>query len=202
VTTTGSSQPSPSDSKAVDPASLRPIHVGPAETVYENAYQAVRRVPVRFADGARDLYVTDYGERAAVVVEHEGHILLIRQYRLLLDAVSWEIPGGRVDPGERPDEAARRECFEETGVRCGALRPLVAFHPGLDTLHNPTSVFIGERESEGVRPPGHERTLAEWMPRERVIEMVRTSTIVDSLSLIALLAYFGLSLASPPPKGS
>ncbi|MGE3856332.1 MAG: NUDIX hydrolase [Dehalococcoidia bacterium] len=194
MTTTGSSRPSPDGPE--EPAgdgheALRPLHVDPAETVYENAHQVIRRVRAHFREGARDLYVTDYGERVGMVVERDGQILLTRQYRLLIDRVSWEIPGGRVDPGERLEEAAVRECFEETGVRCVALRPLITFQPGLDTLHNPTTVFTGEVEAEAERPAGHERTLVAWVPRERVLKMVRASMIVDSLSLVALLAYLG-----------
>ncbi len=45
--------------------------------------------------------------------ESDGRIVLIRQYRAPLDRVTWEFPAGRVDPGESPDDTARRECEEE-----------------------------------------------------------------------------------------
>ena len=58
-----------------------------------------------------------------------GHIVLIRQYRYDVNRWLWEVPAGSVDPGEEPDEAARRECHEEIGqvpetiVRLGAFLP-------------------------------------------------------------------------------
>jgi ADP-ribose pyrophosphatase len=62
-------------------------------------------------------------------VSEPGHIVLIRQYRHAVNQWLWEVPAGSVDPGESPEDAARRECHEEIGkvpatvVRLGALFP-------------------------------------------------------------------------------
>ena len=62
-------------------------------------------------------------------VPEPGHIVLIRQYRHAVNQWLWEVPAGSVDPGESPEDAARRECHEEIGkvpatvVRLGALFP-------------------------------------------------------------------------------
>jgi ADP-ribose diphosphatase len=45
--------------------------------------------------------------------EDDGRVVLIQQYRAPIDRITWEFPAGRVDPGETPEEAARRECEEE-----------------------------------------------------------------------------------------
>src|SRR5262245_30832373 len=52
-----------------------------------------------------------------VPITRDGHIVLVRQYRHGAERLTLEIPGGLIDPGEDPGEAALRECLEETGYR-------------------------------------------------------------------------------------
>jgi len=125
-------------------------------------------------------------------VDRGGETLLVRQYRLLIDRVSWEIPGGAVDEGERPDHAAVRECLEETGIRCLNPRPLVFYQVGLDTIYSPTHIFYST-DIANVPEPQQVHTQEvhgwEWIPLERCIEMIFTQQIVDSFSILSLLAY-------------
>ena len=53
-----------------------------------------------------------------------GKIPIVRQYRPALEAFSWELPAGLVDPGESPADACRRELLEETGLTARAIHPL------------------------------------------------------------------------------
>jgi ADP-ribose pyrophosphatase len=50
-----------------------------------------------------------------VPVEGDGRVVLIKQYRAPLDRLTWEFPAGSLDPGEKAEDAARRECEEEIG---------------------------------------------------------------------------------------
>jgi len=50
-----------------------------------------------------------------IPIEADGRVVIIRQYRAPLDRRTWEFPAGRVDDGESPEDAARRECEEEIG---------------------------------------------------------------------------------------
>lgn len=160
------------------------------ELVYENQYQYVHRVEATLGGRAREFFVTDYGPRSAVVVIRGSDVLLVRQHRLFLPDLSWEIPGGRFNAGETPEEAAVRECLEETGLRFTDLRPLLTFHPGLDSLYNPSYLFYATPASGAERP--FDRAEVErcaWTPLSRCIEMIAGGEIVDSISIIALLAY-------------
>lgn len=170
---------------------VRP-RIGPRNVVYENPYQQVYKVHLAFDKVAKEIFVTDYGDRVGLVVEGPGGILLARQYRHLIDRISWEIPGGKVDQGESLEEAARRECLEETGIYCHDLKPLIMFHPGLDTLYNPTHLFHTQTfDHKAVPELVHKDEVCghEWVPLERCIAMISSQTIVDSLSVVALLAY-------------
>ncbi len=170
---------------------MNPLELGPREIEYENRYQRVYRIEANLCGLSKEYYLTDYGERAGLVSARGEDVLLVRQYRLLIEGLSWEIPGGKVDKGETPEEAAARECLEEAGVRCHNLRPLIFFHPGLDTLNNPTHVFYTEDWEEAGENYVHSGEVHErqWVPLTNCIEMVFAGEIVDSLSVIALLAY-------------
>jgi ADP-ribose pyrophosphatase len=58
-----------------------------------------------------------------------GTIILIRQYRYAIDRWIWELPAGSLEPGDRPDRAARRECEEEIGLRPRTVRRVGLLYP-------------------------------------------------------------------------
>jgi ADP-ribose pyrophosphatase len=64
-----------------------------------------------------------------VPVTADGQIVMIRQFRHGAQRVTLEIPGGLVDLGEDPAEAAMRECLEETGFRARGAEPLGVVNP-------------------------------------------------------------------------
>ena len=165
--------------------------VGPREVIYKDEYQQIYRVTADFGSFTKDYFVRDSGKRAGLVVAQGGSVLLVRQYRLLIDGLSWEIPGGKVDDGETPEVAAVRECLEEAGVRCQNLKPLLSYHPGLDIVHNPTYVFYTEDFVETAREHLNVSEVIQhlWIPLGHCIEMVFAQQIVDGLSIVALLAY-------------
>src|SRR5439155_23416005 len=103
--------------------------------VYRDPYRRIERRVADFGAFRKEYFVTVHPLRAALLVVRGGEALLARQYRLLVDRVAWEVPGGAVEAGESPEAAALRECREETGVRCGSARPLLAVQPSVDTWH-------------------------------------------------------------------
>ncbi len=165
--------------------------LGPKEVVYRNRYQTVYRREADFGTFQKEYFVTDTGERVAVVVEGAQGILMTRQYRHLIDRLSWEVPGGRVDANETLEDAAKRECAEETGIVCQRVTPLIRFHPGLDTYHNPTQVYYSREFDERPEVFSSQQEVSEfaWLPLEQCIEMIAHGEIQDSLSIISILTY-------------
>lgn len=175
----------------MEETTLPPHSIEQQGMVYQDRNQKIHKVLARFEGFTKEDFVSDYDQRAGILAVRDNQVLLVRQYRLIINDISYEIPGGRVDDGETPETAAVRECLEESGVRCQNLKPLLRFHPGLDTLHNPTHVFYTE---DFVETTGEHLKLCEvirhlWIPLGRCIEMVFAGQIVDGLSVVALLAY-------------
>ncbi len=72
----------------------------------------------------RDVVAIHTGNWVNVIpIRDDGHVVLIRQWRFGIAAPTLEIPGGVVDPGELPHEAAQRELLEEAGYRAARWTP-------------------------------------------------------------------------------
>ncbi len=169
--------------------------IGDREVVYQDPYQRIYRVSADFGAFRKEYFVRDTGHRAGILVLDKGSVLLVRQYRLLINGVSFEIPGGKVEEGETPEAAASRECLEEAGIHCRNLRHLMNFHPGLDSLHNPTHIIYTEDWNYGVNQVSNhsETTSSVWVPLQEAVAKVFGEEIVDALSIVALLSYSAVS---------
>jgi 8-oxo-dGTP pyrophosphatase MutT (NUDIX family) len=165
------------------------------ETVrYDSAWVRVLTADVELPDGRRfDHHVIRMPMPAAgvVVTDPARGLLLLWRQRFITDSWGWEIPAGRVEPGETIEEGARREVLEETGWEPGALRALTTYHPSNGISDQTFHIFVASGATE-VGPPvdWFESERVEWMPLDRVREEVLAGHIRDGLSLTALLWYF------------
>jgi ADP-ribose pyrophosphatase len=163
-----------------------PLNVTTGEIVYRDKNQVIRQVTARFEGFDKEYLVSDHGERAAIVAVKNGEILLTRQYRLLINRVSYEIPGGKIEEGETPEAAAVRECLEETGIACADVKSLLDFMPGLDIWKNHTFICYSAATREKDKQLADRRA---WIPLARCIDMIFDRQITDSLSIIGIMAY-------------
>ncbi len=183
-------------SSAGDAATLaqKPV-IGAPELAHRNPFYTVHRVPADFPAEHRDYYVSIDGPRAGTVVYDGARVLLVRQYRLLIDDFSDEIPGGSVGEGESPENAAARECLEEAGIRCRHLASLLRYELALDVRDNPTHLFVCtdfDRVAEAdarASGPGGETVGWRWFALAECLDMIFAGRICDSFTIIALLAF-------------
>jgi ADP-ribose pyrophosphatase len=112
-----------------------PQHDRPVRQSHTLAFRGpifdVTREAVRLASGHRTVYdvVRHRGSVVLVPQPSSDSVILIRQFRWAIGRWIWELPAGSLEPGERPDRAARRECAEEIGLRPARLERLGAFYP-------------------------------------------------------------------------
>jgi ADP-ribose pyrophosphatase len=144
-----------------------------------------------FGRFSKDYYVVTFGQRGGVVGVRDGKILLVRQYRYLIDDYSWELPGGTIEKDESAEAGLARECLEETGLRPSGLQLLLVYYPGLDNVDNRTSIYLSQRMEE-VRPfIGNPAEVSEigWFGLEECLSMVFAQRILDAMTIAGLLAY-------------
>ena len=159
--------------------------------LYRNPWCAFRVDEVEIPDGARIEYgVLESGGYAAVVpVTDRGDVVLVRQWRQPLGAFTLELPSGGVDAGEKPEVAARRELFEETGYRAEGLEHLVSVHtsPGRSTEVCHLFKCAAMRDERGPRPEPTEFIRVVELPLGEALRMVSEDGITDAATVLGLL---------------
>jgi len=101
------------------------------KTCFRGPIFDVTRERVRLPSGHRAVYdvVRHRGSVVLVPQPTPDAVVLIRQFRWAIRRWIWELPAGSLEPGERPDRAARRECAEEIGLRPSHVERLGTFYP-------------------------------------------------------------------------
>lgn len=99
----------------------------------------------RAANGVEGDYIALEAPDCVVIVpEHEGRFTLVRQWRHGAERVTTEFPGGVIDRGEAPEEAAARELYEETGFKAGKLTPIGVCSPNPALFTSRFYVYLAE----------------------------------------------------------
>lgn len=158
---------------------------------------------VRFPDGhVGTLEMVRHPGASAVVplltdlTNPEPQILLIRQYRYAADGVLYEIPAGRLDPGETPEACAKRELEEETGCGAGALKRLTTIYTTPGFTDERIHLFLASDLSRGTARREHDEFIdTEAMPLARALELIQGGQITDGKTIVALLFAAGFVLS-------
>jgi len=158
--------------------------------VYQDKFKKIVNLIANFKNFSKEYFITEFGERSAILVMKGNKILLTRQYRVLINKLSYEIPGGSIDPNESPKEAALRECFEECGIKCGNAELLLEYDLDLDYTMNHTYIFYSnDILIENNNSIGCEKI---WCDFDKVINMINNKVISDCLTIITIFAYKAL----------
>jgi ADP-ribose diphosphatase len=130
------------------------------------------------------------GSAVMMPVDDRGHILLVRQYRLPARQYMWELPAGRVDPGETVLKAAKRELIEETGFRAKQWRKIAEFFPSPGFLAEKMTIFLATGLTGGQSTPiEDERIETRWFSARELGEWIKAGKIKDAKTIIGLSRY-------------
>jgi 8-oxo-dGTP pyrophosphatase MutT (NUDIX family) len=159
--------------------------------VYDNPWISVREDRVLRPDGQPGIYGVVHFKNAAVgvlPVDAEGRVWLVGQYRYTLDLYSWEIPEGGGPAGEPPEETARRELREETGLVPGRIELIATSHLSNSVSDEVAYIYRATDLTPGASDPeGTEQLHARPFEWAEARAMLRRGEITDAMSVIALL---------------
>jgi len=130
------------------------------------------------------------GSAVMMAVDEKKRILLVRQYRLPAAKYLWELPAGKVDPGEKPLQAAKRELAEETGYKARTWSKLASFWASPGFVAERMTIYLATDLTAGVATPmDDERIEARWFTRKEVREMIAAAKIEDAKTMIGFLRW-------------
>lgn len=165
--------------------------------VYESPWLGVHLADVELPDGQRlEHHVIRFPQQAAgtIVTDPDRGVLLLWRHRFITDVWGWEIPAGRIEPGETPIDAAAREALEETGWRPGPLEPLVHFRPSGGSSDQWFHIFVADGATHVGEPTDiTEAQEIRWLAPDEVRALILDGQITDGLSLTALSYWFAFA---------
>ena len=122
--------------------------------------------------------------------DDKNNICLVRQYRASIDRITIEIPAGRVEPDEKPIQAARRELLEETGYEARHLTYLTTVASSLGFSNEYIDLFVtSDLVYKNSSPDNSEFINVDWVPYYKVISAIDQHRIIDGKTVNAILYY-------------
>jgi len=133
------------------------------------------------------------GSAVMLVVDDRDRVLLVKQFRLPAEKELWEIPAGRLDPGEKPLQTARRELVEETGYSAKKWKKLASYWPSPGFVSEKMHLFLATDLTEGkATPMDDERIEMQWFKKKDLAKLIRNGKIEDGKTLLAFLLWRSL----------
>jgi ADP-ribose pyrophosphatase len=113
---------------------------------------------------------------------------MVRQHRRPAGDVLLEIPAGKLEPGEMPQECAQRELLEETGFQSHKWDALLSFYPSPGFCDEIIHLFLAEELTAAHSPTSdpEEKITIQPIPLEEAYKMIETGAIIDGKTIIAL----------------
>ncbi|MBQ27992.1 MAG: ADP-ribose pyrophosphatase [Nitrospiraceae bacterium] len=127
------------------------------------------------------------GAAAVVPFKDESTVILVRQYRHAIGAYIYEIPAGKLSPGENPKECAQRELEEEIGYTADTLEPVVTFLTTPGFTNEVIHIYKGTNLVAGTQNLGPDEIIEVLeMPITAAIAKIHDGTIRDGKTIVGL----------------
>lgn len=164
------------------------------KVIYESDYVCLYADRVKMPNGhiIENYHQIHYPHEAIsiVVFNANNEILLIQSKRYTVMRLEWEIPAGLVEEGETKEDAACRECMEETGCTVKDLKFLCTQNPSNGMSDSVCHVFAARVDTESMNFDENEVKIKKWISKDRVLELLKSNEIRDGVSILALLFAF------------
>ncbi len=158
--------------------------------VYSGKILSVRRDDIVLPDSTPAIReMVEHSGGSAIYCEKDGKILLVKQFRYPYSEELYEIPAGKLNEGESPEETAIRELEEEGGIRAEKVEKLFDIYPTPAYTNEIIRIY---KATEFVKTKicldKDEFLSAEWIDKNKVKEMIYSRQIKDAKTIIAVLS--------------
>jgi ADP-ribose pyrophosphatase len=163
------------------------------KNIYKGRVVTLNLETVTLPNGATvELEVVRHPGAAAVVpMKADGTIILIKQYRLAAGGYIYEIPAGKLHPGEDPRDCATRELEEEIGYRATRLDKIGTFFTAPGFTDEIMHLFKATGLAPGTQNLGHDEVLEiVEMPLEKAVGLIEDGTIRDAKTIVGLQSVY------------
>ena len=167
--------------------------------VYKGNFLDVRRDEVLLPNGKTGTreWINHPGAVVIIPILPDGEIALIKQFRYAAGSEFIELPAGKLDSGEDPEECALRELEEEIGYRANKIKFLANIHPAIGFTNEIMGVFL----AENLEKTEHNRDKDEFLEivpttLTEALNLVWENNITDVKSIIGLLWLQKISISS------
>ncbi|SFL69289.1 NUDIX hydrolase [Salibacterium qingdaonense] len=159
------------------------------ESIYNGKIIDVRVHEVQLPDGrtGKREVVNHPGAVAVIARTPSGKIILVRQYRKALEKELFEIPAGKLEPGEDPEMSAFRELEEETGYRAHGLKKTASFYTSPGFADEIIHLYEADRVTKGQTSTDEDEfvELVE-VSLEEAQQFIREEKIHDAKTMYAV----------------
>src|SRR2546423_272845 len=131
------------------------------------------------------------GAAAIVPMKDDGTVILIRQFRHAAGGFIYEIPAGKLHPGEDPRDCAARELEEEIGYRASSFELLTSIFTAPGFADEVIHIYKGTGLTKGRQKLDHDEVLdVVELPIEKAIAQIQDGTIRDGKTIVGLQAVY------------
>lgn len=166
---------------------------GRIQTIYKGRVVTLNLETVTLPNGLSvELEVVRHPGAAAIVpLKNHETVILIRQYRLAAGGYIYEIPAGKLHPGEDPAHCAMRELEEEIGYRAGRLDKVATFFTAPGFTDEVMHLYVARDLARGTQAlDGDEVLEVVDIPLEKAMAYILDGTIRDAKTIIGLQSIY------------
>lgn len=133
--------------------------------------------------------MVEHSGGSAILCERDNKIFLVKQFRYPYNQELYELPAGKLNPGEDPAVTAIRELEEEGGVRAERVVKMFDVYPTPAYTDEIIRIYRAEGITEtAIHLDEDEFLSGEWIEKDKLKSMINNGEIKDAKTLIALLA--------------
>jgi ADP-ribose pyrophosphatase len=157
--------------------------------IFEGKILTVRKDEVLLPNGdSASREFIEHNGGSSIYCEKDNKVVLVKQFRYPYKQEIWELPAGKLNKGEDPEDTARRELEEECGIKANKIEKLFDMYPSPGYTNEVIRIYkASELEETKQNLDDGEFLTCKWFTKEELKEMISSNKINDAKTLIALL---------------